>query len=253
MIDQSIFREYDIRGMVPEQLNDNSIDLIANAIAAKCKSESISELALGRDGRLSGANIMNNLSSSLKERGINIVNIGLVTSPLLYFAAKKYEVLVVDNFSKRKIEFETGVSSLQNIPPLKRRVDLWNRNSNSTIKMEMCDLLNHRHLYDILKSFKPSNIIHYAEQPSAPYSMMGREACFFTQHNNVMGNLNLLFAMKKNCPDAHLVKLGTMGEYGTPNIDIEEGWIDIEHNGRKDRVLYPKKPNSFYHLSILLV
>lgn len=91
MIDQSIFREYDIRGMVPEQLNDNSIDLIANAIAAKCKSESINEIALGRDGRLSGAKIMNNLSSSLKERGINIVNIGLVTSPLLYFAAKKLD------------------------------------------------------------------------------------------------------------------------------------------------------------------
>ena len=91
MIDQSIFREYDIRGMVPEQLNDNSIDLIANAIAAKCKSESINELALGRDGRLSGAKIMNNLSGSLKERGINIVNIGLVTSPLLYFAAKKLD------------------------------------------------------------------------------------------------------------------------------------------------------------------
>ncbi len=167
----------------------------------------------------------------------------------MYFASKKYEVLVVDNFSKRKIEFETGVSSLQNIPPLKRRVDLWNRNSNSTIKMEMCDLLNHRHLYDILKSFKPSNIIHYAEQPSAPYSMMGREACFFTQHNNVMGNVNLLFGIKKHCPDAHLIKLGTMGEYGTPNIDIEEGWLEIEHNGRKDRMLYPKKPHSFYHLS----
>ena len=91
MIDQSIFREYDIRGMVPEQLNDDSIDLIANAIAAKCKGESINELALGRDGRLSGAKIMNNLSSSLKERGINIVNIGLVTSPLLYFAAKKLD------------------------------------------------------------------------------------------------------------------------------------------------------------------
>ena len=91
MIDQSIFREYDIRGMVPEQLNDDSIDLIANAIAAKCKDENINELALGRDGRLSGTKIMNNLSSSLKERGINIVNIGLVTSPLLYFAAKKLD------------------------------------------------------------------------------------------------------------------------------------------------------------------
>ena len=116
----------------------------------------------------------------------------------MYFAAKKYEVLVVDNFSKEKLSLKQR-EFITKYSPLKR-VDLWNRNSNSTIKMEMCDLLNHRHLYDILKSFKPSNIIRYAEQPSAPYSMMGREACFFTQHNNVMGNVNLLFGIKKHCP-----------------------------------------------------
>ena len=91
MIDQSIFREYDIRGTVPEQLNAYSIDLIANAIAAKCLSEGVKELALGRDGRLSGSNIMSCLASCLKERGINIINVGLVTSPLLYFAAKKMD------------------------------------------------------------------------------------------------------------------------------------------------------------------
>ena len=91
MIDQSIFREYDIRGTVPEQLNAYSIDLIANAIAAKCISEGVKELALGRDGRLSGSNIMSTLSSCLQKRGVSIVNIGLVTSPLLYFAAKKID------------------------------------------------------------------------------------------------------------------------------------------------------------------
>jgi len=91
--------------------------------------------------------------------------------------------------------------------------------------------------------------VHYAEQPSAPYSMSNRERAVFTQHNNVIGNLNLIFAIKKNCPSAHLIKLGTLGEYGTPNIDIEEGWIEIQHNGRKDKMLYPKKPGSFYHLS----
>jgi UDP-sulfoquinovose synthase len=104
-------------------------------------------------------------------------------------------------------------------------------------------------LCEILEEFTPEVIIHYAEQPSAPYSMASREKAVFTQHNNVIGNLNLLFAMKKLCPNAHLIKLGTLGEYGTPNIDIEEGWLNIEHNGRKDRVLYPKKPGSFYHLS----
>ena len=167
----------------------------------------------------------------------------------MHFSALGHKVYTLDNFSKRKIEFESGITPLVHVRTLYQRVDIWNKNQNNKIKYYTCDLLNHRLIYDILEEVKPDTIIHYAEQPSAPYSMMGREACFFTQHNNVMGNLNLLFAMKKNCPDAHLVKLGTMGEYGTPNIDIEEGWIDIEHNGRKDRVLYPKKPNSFYHLS----
>lgn len=167
----------------------------------------------------------------------------------MHFAALGHKVYTLDNFCKRKIEFETGITPLVHVRTLYQRVDIWNKNQNNKIKYYTCDLLNHRLIYDILEEIKPDTIIHYAEQPSAPYSMMGREACFFTQHNNVMGNLNLLFAMKKNCPDAHLVKLGTMGEYGTPNIDIEEGWIDIKHNGRKDRVLYPKKPNSFYHLS----
>ena len=115
------------------------------------------------------------------------------------------------------------------------------KNINNPIKLIIGDLLNHRLLYDTLEQIRPEAIIHYAEQPSAPYSMRGRDSCFFTQHNNVMGTINLLFAMKKHCPNAHLIKLGTMGEYGTPNIDIEEGWINIEHKGRKDRVLFPKK------------
>ena len=111
------------------------------------------------------------------------------------------------------------------------------------------DLLNYKTLCEILSEFRPETIVHYAEQPSAPYSMADREKAVYTQHNNVIGNLNLLFAIKKYCPDSHLIKLGTMGEYGTPNIDIEEGWLNIKHNGREDRVLYPKKPGSFYHLS----
>ena len=86
-------------------------------------------------------------------------------------------------------------------------------------------------------------------KPSAPYSMQSRETAVLTQVNNITGTLNVLFAMRRHCPDSHLVKLGTMGEYGTPNIDIEEGYLTIEHNGRNDTVLYPKKPGSFYHLS----
>jgi UDP-sulfoquinovose synthase len=79
--------------------------------------------------------------------------------------------------------------------------------------------------------------------------MQSRTTAVDTQVNNVVGTMNVLFAMKRYAPTAHMVKLGTMGEYGTPNIDIEEGWLEVQHNGRSDRMLYPKKPGSFYHLS----
>ena len=167
----------------------------------------------------------------------------------MFFSKQGHDVRILDNFVKKKIENEENVKPLFPQITLGERVDLWNKNINKPIDFVVGDLLNHRLLYDVLESFKPDTIIHYAEQPSAPYSMKGREACYFTQHNNVLGTINLLFGMKKHCPDAHLIKLGTMGEYGTPNIDIEEGWLEITHKGRKDRVLYPKKPMSFYHLS----
>tara|TARA_B110000259_G_C14017063_1_gene401698 strand:+ start:1215 stop:2369 length:1155 start_codon:yes stop_codon:yes gene_type:complete len=167
----------------------------------------------------------------------------------MHLANEGHEVYSIDNLSKRKIASEHGVEPLNIIKPFNERVKIWNKNQKNKIKHMISDLLNYKVLCEILKEFKPETIIHYAEQPSAPYSMASREKAVFTQHNNVIGNLNLLFAMKKYCPDSHLVKLGTMGEYGTPNIDIEEGWLNIEHNGRKDKVLYPKKPGSFYHLS----
>jgi UDP-sulfoquinovose synthase len=167
----------------------------------------------------------------------------------MFFSKQGHDIRILDNFIKKKIENEENVKPLFPQITLGERVDLWNKNVNKPIDFVVGDLLNHRLLYDVLESFKPDTIIHYAEQPSAPYSMKGRDACYFTQHNNVLGTINLLFGMKKHCPDAHLIKLGTMGEYGTPNIDIEEGWLEITHKGRKDRVLYPKKPMSFYHLS----
>ena len=89
MIDKSIFREYDIRGIVPDQINELSVKAIANAIATKCSHEQVDEVALGRDGRLSGDNLLKSLSMELQSLGINVLNIGIVTSPLLYFAAKK--------------------------------------------------------------------------------------------------------------------------------------------------------------------
>lgn len=168
----------------------------------------------------------------------------------MHFAAAGDEVWVADNFAKRKWELEDGIEPLLQIPTLHRRVKVWNELHPATpVRMKIGDLTNHRFVYNLLREVQPDAIVHYAEQPSAPYSMQSRENAVYTQQNNVVGNLNLLFAMQRHCPDAHLVKLGTMGEYGTPNIDIEEGWLTVQHNGREDTVLYPKRPPSFYHLS----
>lgn len=167
----------------------------------------------------------------------------------MHFSRRGDDVLLVDDFSKRRIELEEGIEPLERTSTLHHRVDQWNEQTGSAIQLRVGSLLNHRFIYSVLEKFQPDAIVHYAEQPSAPYSMQGREQAVFTQHNNVIGNLNLLFAMKRHCPQSHLVKLGTMGEYGTPNIDIEEGYIEVEHNGRKDMLPFPKQPFSFYHLS----
>jgi UDP-sulfoquinovose synthase len=160
------------------------------------------------------------------------------------------EVLVVDNLAKRQWEAEVDGTPLEPVPSLRHRVRVWQDVTGKEIGVAIGDIAeNQRFLYSVVGEFQPDAIVHYAEQPSAPYSMMGRDNAAYTQRNNVIGTLNLLHAMKKHVPDAHLVKLGTMGEYGTPNIDIEEGWIDITHNGRSDRLPFPKVPGSFYHLS----
>jgi len=167
----------------------------------------------------------------------------------MHFSARGDEVTVIDNFQKRLWEFEEGIEPLLAIPPLHRRVARWNELTGRTIQMRVGHLCNHRFVYKLLEEVKPEAIIHYAEQPSAPYSMQSRATAVFTQSNNLIGTLNVLFAMRRHCPDAHLVKLGTMGEYGTPNIDIEEGYLTITYNGRTDTLPFPKQPGSFYHLS----
>jgi UDP-sulfoquinovose synthase len=168
----------------------------------------------------------------------------------MHFSAKGHEVAVVDNMLKRYWEAELGIEALRPVPSLYSRVRRWREMTGKQIELYIGDIAkNHRFLYGALEKFKPDAIVHYAEQPSAPFSMMDRGKCVETQINNVAGTLNLLFGLRHVCPDAHIIKLGTMGEYGTPNIDIEEGWLEVEHKGRKDRVLFPKKPGSFYHLS----
>lgn len=167
----------------------------------------------------------------------------------MHFSAAGDDVWVADNFAKRKWELEEGITPLLPVPTLHRRVRRWKELTGKTIHMRVGTLTNHRFIYNLFQEAQPDVIVHYAEQPSAPYSMQNRATAVFTQVNNLTGTLNVLFAMRRHCPDTHLVKLGTMGEYGTPNIDIEEGYITINHNGRTDTVLYPKQPGSYYHLS----
>lgn len=168
----------------------------------------------------------------------------------MYLSKKGHDVAILDNMIKRYWEAEIGIEPLIPIRPLHIRVKKWYEVSGKKIHTYIGDIAeNHRFIYKVLNEFKPDVIVHYAEQPSAPFSMMDREKCVQTQKNNVIGTLNLMFAIQSSGLDIHMVKLGTMGEYGTPNIDIEEGWLEIEHKNRKDRVLFPKKPHSFYHLS----
>jgi len=167
----------------------------------------------------------------------------------LYLSAKGHSVAIVDNFVRRQWDHELSAQTLTPIQPLSDRLRTWSRLTGKTIEMFIGDVTDFDFLLSTLKSFEPEAIVHFAEQRSAPYSMIDRKHAVFTQVNNVVGTLNVLFAMREVLPDCHLVKLGTMGEYGTPNIDIEEGYITVEHNGRKDVLPYPKQPGSFYHLS----
>jgi UDP-sulfoquinovose synthase len=168
----------------------------------------------------------------------------------MHFSQLGHEVTVVDNLAKRQWEAEIDGAPLDAVPTLRHRVRVWGEVTGREIGVAIGDIAeNHRFVYRVFETFQPDAVIHYAEQPSAPYSMVGRDHAVYTQRNNVVGTLNVLHAMQRHTPDAHLVKLGTMGEYGTPNIDIEEGWIEVEKDGRRDRLPFPKVPGSFYHLS----
>ena len=125
----------------------------------------------------------------------------------------------------------------------------WAEVSGKHIQLEIGDICDFEFFGEAFRKFDPDSVVHFGEQRSAPYSMIDRQRAVFTQQNNVVGTINVLFAIKEIKPDCHLVKLGTMGEYGTPNIDIEEGYITITHNGRTDTLPYPKQGGSFYHLS----
>ncbi len=168
----------------------------------------------------------------------------------MYFSKRGHDVHLVDNYLRRRAHKEAGTDSLTPIlGSLPERARAWKQVTGSEIAVTEGDLCEWAVVEQAFSSFRPETVIHYGEMPSAPYSMKDREHTVFTQYNNVAGTLNVLWAMRDVAPDAHLVKLGTMGEYGTPNIDIEEGFIEINHNGRRDTLPFPKMPGSFYHLS----
>ncbi|ELR99293.1 NAD-dependent epimerase/dehydratase family protein [Gloeocapsa sp. PCC 73106] len=167
----------------------------------------------------------------------------------LHLCNKGYEVGILDSLVRRYWDLKLSVDTLTPIAPIKTRIKRWEDLTGKSLPLFIGDITDYDFLSKTLHEFEPEAIVHFGEQRSAPYSMIDREHAVLTQVNNVVGTLNLLYAMKSDFPDCHLVKLGTMGEYGTPNIDIEEGYITIEHNGRKDTLPYPKQPGSFYHLS----
>lgn len=167
----------------------------------------------------------------------------------LYLSNRGHEVAILDSLVRRHWDAELCVETLTPIAPIQTRLQRWKDLTGKTIDLFIGDINNYEFLKNAMLRFEPDAVVHFGEQRSAPFSMIDREHAVLTQVNNVVGTLNLLYVMHHHFPNCHLVKLGTMGEYGTPNIDIEEGYITIEHNGRKDTLPYPKQPGSFYHLS----
>ncbi|MGP1386826.1 MAG: NAD-dependent epimerase/dehydratase family protein [Thainema sp.] len=167
----------------------------------------------------------------------------------LHLSNHGYEVGILDNLVRRHWDMQLCIDTLTPIAPIQQRLQRWKDLTGKTIDLFVGDINDYPFLEQSMLQFQPDAVVHFGEQRSAPFSMIDREHAVLTQANNVLGNLNLLYVLRDHFPDCHLVKLGTMGEYGTPNIDIEEGYITIEHNGRKDTLPYPKQPGSFYHLS----
>jgi UDP-sulfoquinovose synthase len=183
----------------------------------------------------------------------------------IFFSSKGYNVTVVDNYFRRNACENLGLRPLYKSPNLINRCLEWKKKSGKTIKVILGDLTDPELMRSLFQKKtitswpeescidnKPDTIVHFAEQPSAPYSMASYKNANFTISNNLLVTNNLMYAVKDFSPHSHIIKLGTMGEYGTPNIDIEEGWIDINHNGRKEKFLFPRQASSIYHTSKIM-
>jgi len=165
----------------------------------------------------------------------------------MWLTDRGHEVLGIDNFSRRRRVAEVGSWSATPIRNIYDRIVAFKNETGKTIDFIPGDLTNASIVFQVVKDFKPDAIVHLGEIPSAPYSMIDLNHCNETMMNNIIGTNNILFAMHKYAENCHLVKLGTMGEYGTPNIDIPEGFFEIEFRGRKDRLPFPRQAGSWYH------
>ena len=170
----------------------------------------------------------------------------------MHLSAKGHQIAVVDNYLRRQICLKADVEPLFPVPNLHMRAKLWSHLAGHEVLVFIGNLTNWEFISEVFQQFTPDAVIHYAEQPSAPYSMLNRQAAMLTLDNNLSVTANLIFAIKEYCPDAHIVKLGTMGEYGTPNIDIEEGWLAVSHKGRSHKFLYPRQASSLYHTTKIM-
>lgn len=166
---------------------------------------------------------------------------------VMMFARLGHQVLTVDNYLRRTMAIATDSLPLFRTPPLNERIRIFEERPGVSVGFEIANCAEAGTLNDIVARFRPDAVIHYAEQPSAPYSMRDETSARLTLNNNLNATFNLIYAVLNHAPDCHIIKLGTMGEYGTPNIDIEEGWLDVDHKGRRDRFLYPRAGSSLYH------
>jgi UDP-sulfoquinovose synthase len=167
-----------------------------------------------------------------------------------YLTARGHQVAGADLLLRRQWVEEVGSISALPVYSHEERLQAFQERYGKTLNSQVADLCDYAFVRDALAEFQPDAIVHVGQMPSAPFSMLDQSHSVWTQQNNITSNLNLLWAMREVCPDAHLVKLGTMGEYGTPNVDIPEGFFEIEYRGRKDRLPFPRQAGSYYHLSI---
>lgn len=165
----------------------------------------------------------------------------------MHLSACGHEVMVADSYLRRNVCRESDGDALFPVPNLHERVRIWEEKSGRAVQVRVGNLREWPFISRVFDEFRPESVVHYAEQPSAPYSMVDRESAMLTLTNNVEVTANVIHAVREYVPEAHIIKLGTMGEYGTPNIDIEEGWLDVDHKGRTQRFLYPRQAGSLYH------